>query len=152
MRRILLVAAIFGLSLIPAGQAVADQTLPGPVQARVLEVIDGDTLAVEAWVWLGQRVETRVRLAGIDTPELRADCPEELRLAETARNHLVSLIGDGPVDLTDIRYGTYAGRVVARVHSGDRDAGAALLAAGLAVTYSGRGPRHDWCAEPAAAF
>ena len=48
------------------------ETLPGPIPAEVLKVVDGDTLEVEARIWLGQGVQVSVRLRGVDTPELRA--------------------------------------------------------------------------------
>jgi endonuclease YncB( thermonuclease family) len=126
--------------------ASADDGLPGPIPARVLDVIDGDTVAVEAEIWLDQRVVTRVRLADVDTPEMRADCDGERALAEAARDRLAGLLAEGAVTLSNIHYGTYAGRVVATVSVDGRDAGATLLREGLAVGYAGRGPRHDWCA------
>lgn len=133
---------------LPAPAADAAETLSGPVAATVLEVIDGDTIAVSARIWLGQAIETRVRLAGIDTPELRGRCARERALAEQARDALTAQIAGRPVVLRDIRYGTYAGRVVALVSAeGTADMGQALRAAGLARAYSGRGPRPDWCAE-----
>ena len=49
----------------------AAELLPGPVPGRVMAMIDADTLAVAARIWLGQEVEVRVRLAGVDAPELR---------------------------------------------------------------------------------
>ena len=126
--------------------AAAAETLAGPVDATVLDVIDGDTVTVRARIWLGQAIEIRVRLAGIDTPELRGRCDRERQLAAEARDVLTEQIAGRQVTLRDIRYGTYAGRVVARVSvRGEPDLGAMLLASGLARTYAGRGPRPDWC-------
>jgi len=137
----LLLAAILAPALTGAAELLA-----GPVPATVVEVIDGDTITVRARIWLGQAIETRVRLAGIDTPELRGDCERERILAEQARAALAARIAGRQVTLTEIRRGTYAGRVVARVSGTDTpDIGQTLLAAGLARTYGGRGPRPDWC-------
>ena len=134
------------LATLCAPVATAAETLSGPVTATVLEVIDGDTVAVRARIWLGQAIEIRVRLAGIDTPELRGRCAAERALAERARDALSTRIAGREVTLRDIRYGTYAGRVVARISAGDdADIGRSLLAAGLARAYRGRGPRPDWC-------
>ena len=134
------------LSALCAPGAMAAETLAGPVDATVLEVIDGDTVAVRARIWLGQAIDIRVRLAGIDTPELRGRCDRERQLAAEARDALSDRIAGGDVTLRDIRYGTYAGRVVARVSAGgEPDLGEMLLASGLARTYAGRGPRPDWC-------
>lgn len=124
---------------------VAGELLPGPVPAEVVEVIDGDTVKVRAHVWLGQAVETSVRLDGVNAPELRGDCDQERRLAAEARDYLTALVADGAVSLRDIAYDKYGGRVVARL--GDpsgRDLGTALVAAGLARPYDG-GKRGSWC-------
>lgn len=131
----------------PSGAAGGD-ALPGPVPAEVLRVVDGDTVDVRARIWLGQTVETRVRLAGIDTPESRGGCPAERALADQAAALLTRLLADGDgITLSDIDHGSFAGRVVARVESAGQDVTAALLASGLARPYTGRGPRPDWC-EP----
>ncbi|NNG02807.1 MAG: nuclease [Inquilinus sp.] len=145
-RALLLLVA---LQLAGPGAVRAAEVIAGPIPATVLEVIDGDTLSVRAEIWLGQAVETRVRLAGIDTPELRGRCPAENVLADAAHSALRNLVGDGPVTLHEIRYGTYAGRVVARVVNGATgDVSASLLAGGFALPYAGRGPRPDWCDLP----
>ena len=139
-----------GLTVATAWAVPAADVLPGPIPALVVEVIDGDTLTVEARIWLGQNVTTRVRLAGIDTPEIRGDCDAETVLADHARRHVVDLLGQREVTLHDVRYGTYAGRVMARVEAGEAiDVAADLLAAGFALPYNGRGPRPEWC-DPAA--
>ena len=128
----------------------ARETLPGPVAARIVEVVDGDTLTVRARVWLGQDVEIRVRIAGIDTPELRGHCAYERRLARAARAFVAARIGTAEVTLTDIRYGKYAGRVVARVVTATGvDLAPALIAASLARAYAG-GRRAGWCPAPRA--
>ena len=134
-------------------QAGAQDRLAGPVPAQVLSVIDGDTIEVRAVIWLGQVVSTRVRLAGIDAPELRGKCARERALAERARAYLLARLEGGKraqVRLRDIRYGKYAGRVLARVETaGGEDLGRGLLAAGLARPYAGRA-RTSWCEEAGA--
>ena len=119
--------------------------VPGPVPARVIEVVDGDTLAVRARIWVGQDVETSVRLFDVDTPETNGRCGRERELAAHARAFVIETIGDDPVKLIDIHYGKYAGRVVAHVETaaGD-DLAALLIAAGLGRPYDG-GARATWC-------
>jgi endonuclease YncB( thermonuclease family) len=75
--------------------APAAEVLAGPVSARVLEVIDGDTVVVQAQVWIGQAIEFRVRLAGIDAPELRGKCDAERALAAQARDFLAARLDAG---------------------------------------------------------
>jgi endonuclease YncB( thermonuclease family) len=134
--------------LLAGGIALADgarEPIAGPIAARVLDVVDGDTLRVRARIWLGHEVTTLVRLEGVDAPELAAACESGRRLAGQARAFVLARIGGGPVALTDIRFGKYAGRVVARVASADEDDLArALIGAGLGRSYSG-GSRGSWC-------
>jgi endonuclease YncB( thermonuclease family) len=113
----------------------------------VLRVVDGDTITVRARIWLGQIIETQVRLDGIDAPEIKGKCLAERRLALKARDLIVEFTGNGQVILRDIQYGKYAGRVVARVLTQDgRDFSEALLKTGLGRPYDGR-RRDSWCPE-----
>ena len=101
-------------------------------------------------IWLGQDIVTRVRLRGIDTPELKSRCGKEARLALEAKHVLTEFLAAGKVYLRDIGAGKYAGRVIAKayVQSGSRrkaeDSGAMLLAGGYARPYRG-GRRGGWC-------
>lgn len=138
---------LFGPWVSPSS---AGGSLSGPIGAQVIRVLDGDTLEVSAHIWLGLRIETRVRLTGIDAPEMRSACPRERELALRARAFLVALLepeGDGliQVNLYDIRLGKYSGRVLARVLAENgEDLGHSLLSAGLVHPYAGGG-RRDWC-------
>jgi micrococcal nuclease len=138
-------AAIGAAALVAADSDVAAETLPGPYRAEVERVVDGDTLAVRVAVWLGLEVSVRIRIRGIDAPELRARCPQEREMAEAAAAHLAALVGEGPVALTNIAGGKFYGRVIADVASAEaRDLAEAMLAPGLARPYDG-GRREGWC-------
>ncbi len=138
-------AGILAAGLIAAaGYVTAGETLEGPYEAAVVQVVDGDTLRVRARIWLGTDVELLVRIDGIDTPEIRGKCAREKELAARARALTESLVAGGAVRLHDVRYGKYAGRVVARVVVGGEDIADLLLAAGLAHAYGG-GAREPWC-------
>ena len=132
-------------TLIGGARARAAEVLPGPVIADVLKVIDGDTLDVSARVWLGQTVHIRVRIDGVDTPELRGRCAGERARAQEARSWLVRQLAGRSIALRQVRLGKYAGRVVARVELDDgQDLSVLLLRTGLARPYDGR-KRADWC-------
>ena len=144
-RGILVVVVALAALAAASGDAGMRDVLAGPVAAEVLEVIDGDTIAVRVRIWLGQDLETRVRLEGIDAPELHGKCPRERQLAVSARDFLKARLADRPVTLHDVQLGKYAGRVVARVSTEDGDdVGGALVRAGLARGYRG-GARRSWC-------
>lgn len=119
--------------------------IAGPVDAEVLKIVDGDTLTVRAHVWVGQSVETNVRLDGIDTPELHARCADERAKAEAARALVRTLVADRRVRLHDVESDKYGGRVRARVRTTDgTDIADALVRAGLARPYHGE-HRRPWC-------
>jgi len=124
--------------------AGAAEPLPGPYGAQLLEVVDGDTIRVRIRIWVDIDTETLVRIDAIDAPELRGRCEEETAMARRARDMVASLAIHGELTLYDIRYGKFAGRVVARVEADGRDIGRSLLADGLARAYSG-GRRLSWC-------
>ncbi len=139
-----------GCLVVAATAATAKEFLSGPVPAVVTKVLDGDTLQVRARIWLDHEVTTRVRLAGIDAPETNGKCARERALAAEALAFVRTRLelegaATAPILLTEIRYGKYAGRVLARVETrGGEDLGQALLAAGLARPYDGR-RRPSWC-------
>ncbi len=123
-------------------------SVPGPVPATVLRVIDGDTLMVRARIWIGQEIEIKVRLSGVDAPELRGKCESERILARQARDLVAASIAGGEVSLHAVQYGKFAGRVLARVEtSAGDDLGTALLDSGLGRPYRGK-RRQGWCAPP----
>jgi micrococcal nuclease len=130
MRLVLLLAAALGLAYVNAAPTGA------PAAAPAVRVIDGDTF------WYGGE---KIRVADIDTPEVRGRCAEETELAGRATRRLDALLNAGPFELQRIgrdedRYGRKL-RIVTR---GGRSLGDQLVAEGLARTWSGR--REPWCA------
>jgi len=130
---------------VQAGEAV-DEPIPGPIPAHVLHVVDGDTIRVRARIWLGQEVETNVRLIGIDTAEIHAHCDYERIMAQRATDYVLKVIGDGDgIALMDVTYDKYGRRVVARlITATGQDLSALLLKTGLAHAYDG-GHKQSWC-------
>jgi len=113
----------------------------------VIRTVDGDTFEARVHLEPGLDLNTRVRLRGIDAPELKASCPEELQMAEAASTALRGLLGEGGVTISNIGPDKYAGRVVADVATKKTgNVSAALLAAGHARSYNG-GHRNGWCAN-----
>ena len=130
--------------LKPAYAIDSDRVFSGPVLAHVDRVIDGDTFEASAAIWIGQQLTVRVRIAGIDAPELRARCDSERTRAQAARDYLTKRIEGGEVKLMDVHDDKYGGRVDARVADLRGDVGAQMIHAGLARFYDG-GHRDGWC-------
>lgn len=143
--RLVLLGGIFaGLAyvLVPWGasdMAVAEAGRSGgrtTAHPTAVRIIDGDTFHYGG---------EKIRIADIDTPELRGRCAHETRLAARATRRMDQLLHQGPFELRSIgrdedRYGRKL-RVVTR---GGRSLGDQLVAEGLARTWTGR--REPWCA------
>lgn len=145
---LLLVAGIAnpGSDAAPSAYRVAAAAFDGPVRAEVVQVIDGDTFEAAAQIWLGEAIDIRVRIEGIDAPELHARCDEERVRAEAARDFLSRRLAGGEVELSQVRYDKYGGRIRAVVRDGSGDVGRAMIAAGFARPYHGE-RRRSWCGE-----
>jgi endonuclease YncB( thermonuclease family) len=134
--------AIFCGILLGLGMALPQNlagTEPPPQRALAapapIRVIDGDTF---------DHGGERIRIADIDTPELRGRCDAEEALARRARQRLETLLREGPFELRRLgrdedRYDRKL-RVVIR---DGRSLGDRLVAEGLARTWTGR--REPWC-------
>lgn len=133
------------LMLLFATPADARDVIAGPVSGKVLQVLDGDTVTVRLHIWIGQDVETHVRIAGIDTPEMKGKCAREREMATAARVELEKLLADSTITLSNIRHEKYAGRVMAKaVNSQGVDLGGHLTEKGFARPYNGK-KRLGWC-------
>ncbi|MHC4040925.1 thermonuclease family protein [Bradyrhizobium sp. 23AC] len=112
----------------------------------VIRTIDGDTFLARVRQRGGRYLVVRVRLRGIDAPEMKASCREEQDKAEAAARALRDLLGQGGVTITNLGPDKY-GRVLADVATRrTASVSAALLAGGFARSYNG-GHRDGWCAR-----
>lgn len=113
--------------------------------AEVLRVHDGDTFEARVRIWPGMEVTTKVRLRGIDAPEMRGKCETERSKALAARDALARILAEGQVGVSRIGQDKYGGRVDADVSTARTpDIAQALLARGLVRRYDG-GRRESWC-------
>lgn len=127
---------------VPA--AAADKTYGSVTVTEVVAIYDGDTFTVNIADWppiIGERV--KVRIAGIDCPEMRDDRPEVKALARQAKQFTVArLRAAQTVELRDMRRDKYF-RILADVYCDGESLGEMLLAAGHAKVYEG-GKRPQW--------
>ena len=101
---------------------------------EICRVIDGDTINCRAG---------RVRIVGLDTPEINARCAEEHRLATAARERLRALIAQG-VTLNTQGHDRYQRMLAVVRDARGRDVAGILIGEGLARPYHG-GRRSGWC-------
>ena len=111
-----------------AGSALAQTARDyGSVAAVVVRVCDGDTVVVDIPEYpdvIGKQI--RVRLAGVDAPELRDKAPDVRLAARQARNAMAALLPPGTaVTLSGLRRDKYF-RLDAAIAVGGRDVTQAL--------------------------
>jgi len=144
IRHLLFVICLF------ASQAVLSygpSKIYGPYNAEVTRIIDGDTIVVRARIFPHNEMHLSVRIAGIDTPELRGKCEGEKVLAKEAKAWVEDILPAGSwVVLENVKDDKYSGRVVADVYlEPGKSLGQMLHDSGKGVPYDGSGPREDWC-------
>lgn len=117
------------------------------VISSVVSIYDGDTFTANIDHWpgiIGERIS--VRIAGIDTPELRSRCASEKARARAAKQFTVAALRSArTIELHNLRRDKYF-RLLADVWVDGFSLGQKLLDAGHAVPYSGKA-KVDWCAQ-----
>lgn len=104
-----------------------------------VRVVDGDTVYVVVDVpGFGHR-RLKLRLDGIDTPELRSKLPNEKKLADLAKTQVIEMIQGKPVSIECGKFDNF-GRVLAHVYemNAETSVNQLLVKRGLALSYSGR--------------
>jgi endonuclease YncB( thermonuclease family) len=114
--------------------------------SEIVSIYDGDTFKVNIFGLhpvIGRNVN--IRVAGVDTPEIRGKCPKEKRLAIQAKNVTKGfLLSANTIHLKNIRRGKYF-RIVADVYGDDISLKKVLIESGLAVAYQGKSKIKKWC-------
>lgn len=134
--------ALLALALPSIGAAAGAFGPYAVIEARAL---DGDTLAVKAMLSPEIIAVWRVRLVGINTPELRAGAECERRAARAAADFAATWVSAGGALLTVTGRDLY-GRYLGRLSRDGEDLGSALIARGLAREYGGE-RRGAWCRD-----
>ena len=118
--------------------------IPPITEGEVIHVYDGDTITIVSKLPYDASPLYRfaVRLAGIDTAEIKGKTDRERELAQEAKNALQKLILNKVVVLKNLKNEKY-GRVLADVYLGDLHVNKWLLDNKYAVQYSG-GTKTNW--------
>lgn len=108
-------------------------------RAKVLNVVDGDTIDVQIDLGFDTYRNERIRLAEVDTPEIRTKNADVKKVGLSAKVRVIELILNKDViiktekDKTE-KYGRYLGTVI--LENG-RSLNDLLVSEGLAMVYSG---------------
>lgn len=127
---------------------MSGMALANPYQVKVLRVIDGDTIEIEAtYLPVELRQKLSIRVLGIDTPEKapRAKCLEEAALAQRASLHTKRLVANAKNIEMDIKgWDKYGGRILGTVRIDGVDLSESLISNGFARAYFGE-KKQSWC-------
>ena len=111
---------------------------------KVKKVVDGDTIKVWHNTVPKHLEVVNVRLAGLDTPELRGKCDREKELAIKAKELIEETLNSAnKVRFDVIDRGKY-GRYLVVVHADTININKLLIDKGLAYEYYG-GTKQSWC-------
>ena len=104
--------------------------------AKLIRVIDGDTVDASIDLGFDVWVKKRIRLYGINTPETRTRDLEEKKAGIVAKERLVELLGasEGVFVLLSHGVGKY-GRCLGTIYVDNHDINMLLLSEGLAEEY-----------------
>lgn len=147
MRPVIIILSLLAGALL-YGEAQASRKIYEPPIRGVIfhHCYDGDTCTVSlpgVHPLFGDRID--VRIAGIDTPEIKGKCAREKELARSARDLVNGRLSHAArIDLEDLGRDKYF-RIGARVVADGQDLGVELLRLGLAVSYFGGHKEGGWC-------
>ena len=113
--------------------------------SEIVSIYDGDTFTVNIADWpsiIGQRMS--VRIAGIDTPEMRGRCEGEKHKARQAKQFTVAALRNANlVELRNLKRDKYF-RLLSDVYVDGENLAQQLLSQGFAVPYNGY-TKINWC-------
>lgn len=144
--RALIVFLIFLLPAVTFAKPAADRS----IAVEYVKVYDGDMVVVRLPILPAPLDRLRVRIEGIDTPELGkgAKCPEENERAIAARQFLEGLLtGAHELRVHGFRWDKYGGRILGELRVPDGSVRDLLIQSGHAVPYEGVGLRRSWCSN-----
>lgn len=113
--------------------------------AKLIRVYDGDTVYLKIDKWPDETQDIKLRLDGIDTPEIRTRRMCEKVLGIETREFLTELLKGEYLSVDNLHYGKYAGRYIGNLYIGIQDVGDIMISSGYAIKYAGGMRNHDWC-------
>jgi len=112
--------------------------VPPITSGKVIKVYDGDTITVASKLPYKESpiYRFRIRLSGIDAPEIKGETEEEKNAAKISRDILTALVKDKIVTLKNTSTEKY-GRILADVYLNDVNINKLLLEQNHALPYDG---------------
>jgi len=119
---------LFTLCFLVATNAIADLANFTLDSERTLYVVDGDSISMQ------------MRIAGIDTPEIKQKCRKTklktIDCGRLAKNYLKQVLQDLPGELSIEPVGVdHYRRILVKVYKGDENVGKLMVEVGMAYSY-----------------
>lgn len=141
-----LFALLLLLSFTANAESIRNKNHGTLIVSEVTSIYDGDTFRANIeglHSLIGERIG--IRVAGVDTPEMRGKCKLEKDLARQAKQVTVEALRSAKViELRNTKRGKYF-RIVADVYVDDKNLTDILISSGLGVAYEGLTKVKDWC-------
>jgi len=145
LKNIRLLAAWCCLAVL-AGPALAEEKYL--YEWKVLRVIDGDTVEIEApYLPKPLKPKLSIRVFGVDTPEksFRGKCDKEKALGEAATKFTKKLVTEAnKIEIEIMKWDKFGGRVLGDVIIDGASLTALLISNGYAREYYGD-KKQSWC-------
>ncbi len=112
---------------------------------KVVKIVDGDTFTIKVDFLpeeLGDRIN--IRILGIDTPEMRGRCIDEVMKAKEAKNYLAKIVKDNDYRVIIKGRDKYF-RLIGDLKIGDKYVSKMMIDGGYAVSYNGKIHKQSWC-------
>ena len=107
---------------------------------------DGDTCYAELANAPSELKFVRIRIRGIDTPEIKGKCEKERGLAKEAKRFLNKLVMESHlITLKNLSWGKYGGRIVADLYIDNTNYLVYLKGKDFYVPYNGGKKMDNWC-------
>lgn len=100
------------------------------VTGNMTRVIDGDTFVADLSVWHGLTAREKVRVLGVDTPEMKRPTRDA---GEAAKAFAEKWLSEGPVTVTSCKRDSF-GRILGAVYRDRKTLAEDLIKAGHGIT------------------
>ncbi|ABM04288.1 nuclease (SNase domain protein) [Psychromonas ingrahamii 37] len=136
---------LFVLLITPLSLFAKPKNYGSVLVVEVTSIYDADTFRVNINDWpslIGENV--RIRVNGVDAPEIRGKCDSEKKGARLAKQFTVGKLRNAKtIELRNMQRGKYF-RILADVYVDGKNLTELLITAKLARPYDG-GKRKGWC-------
>jgi micrococcal nuclease len=99
--------------------------------AKIINIVDGDTVDAEIDLGFKLKITHRLRLIGIDTPELTAPDPQLRQLAQIAKDYMVEKLLNQTVKINTYKADSF-GRYLAEIYIESFSVNDYLIESGMA--------------------